>query len=404
MINKENWFIFISLTYIGYLIFPYFSHVSNIPNWLMSITVSVILAAMYPRSWFRSYFKWFLLYFFVLLMYSLFGHPFHINGIVQSMAPLRKLTIEVAWILPSLLICNVILQKNSNKVNKWIGLGAITMLTLSFVTIIPILSQNAGLMRDNISSIDSGEEGIVGFPSYTLMGCYSFIFPVLCYGFSKFHGRLKAIFLGLIFLFVYVIAKTEITTSLLTAIFSIVFMFIYKDKSNYFTIMTFIAVSGIFIVLYQTGVVLNFVEWLQVVFEDTAASPKMQDFHDTITMGKLTGINIEVRMYTQNLSLQSFLDNPIIGSEGVGYHSSLLDRLGSMGLLGFIPYIMMLLTNVFLWFRTFKERREKYFYLIGIIVIFIFLYNKGLFSGEGMLFMTVLLPTSIVAINDISNK
>lgn len=133
------------------------------------------------------------------------------------------------------------------------------------------------------------------------------------------------------------------------------------------------------------------------LYDGTVAQSKFLEFQ-AMLMGQGESENLEVREICRKMSFDCFVNNPIIGSPGVGEHSSLLDRLGSMGLLGFIPFVMMLITNVFMWTKILPDRGTKIFYLIGIGIIAVFLYFKGLFGGHGYLSLFVILPVTIFGI------
>ena len=76
-------------------------------------------------------------------------------------------------------------------------------------------------------------------------------------------------------------------------------------------------------------------------------------------------------------------------------HSNILDRLGGLGLVGFIPYIMLLIT---IWKQNAKRLRHssksRFVLNTGYVTVFILLYEKGLFSYEGWAFYAVILPVA----------
>lgn len=402
MNTKNKWFVFITLFYIAYLVFPLYASLSHIPIWLMCSAVSIILVGMFPNCLKQRYLNWFFVYFFILLSYTLSGHPFHINGMGDSNAAIMRLTIETAWILPNLIICSIVLKLNNSIVYRWIGLGGMVLLIVSLIVLLPQLLYYSRIMRLNTTAIAKGDSGSALLPGYTLMNCYIFYVPVFLYGIKQLRWRWKLIFALSLILFIYVIIKTEITTSLVALCFLIILSLTYKEGNGIKTIGMFVVISILLWLLFEIGVVLSFVDFLFGLYEGTAVESKLQNFHDML-LGKGQGDNVEVRAYCRNLSIRCFYENPIIGSPGVGGHSSLLDRLGSMGLLGFIPYLLMFVTNVKTWHQFMPEKSSNFFYFCGIVIVVVFLYMKGLFGGEGMLFTTVLLPVSIISLYEISD-
>ena len=402
MKTKEKWFVIITLFYIAYMVFPPLASMSGIPIWLICSAVSLSLIVMFPDCFRQRYFRWFFVYFSVLFLYLIVGHPFHINGMGDSNDALWRLTIEIAWILPNLLICSVIMKLNDRKVNMWIGLGTMVLLAASVLVILPMLFRYSRILRENTSGQLGGEELLASLPGYTLMSSYIYIVPVFCYGIRRLNGVWKVLPAAFLALFAYAIVKTEITTSLVMLILLLLFTIVYqKEKGMTKTSFAFIIVSFALLVMYEMGVISLIIKYLSSLYEGTAAESKFVDFHNMLE-GKGKGNNLSVREYCRQLSLACFYKDPLFGSPGVGGHSSLLDRLGSMGLFGFIPYLLMLIANVRAWYRFMPKRGAKFFYISGIIVVFIFLYMKGLFGGEGMLFMTVLLPISMIGVYEFS--
>ena len=396
MNKKEKSFVFITLFYIAYMIFPYVS--AMLPVAWVSVFVSAALYFLYRGCYRQIYFKWFLIYIAILFLYSLFGHRFHVNGVGHSMNLFNKLLIETAWILPNLMICSIITKLDNPKIFKQLAFGSMGVLLLSLLLILPVVFTQSGILRENIRQTESGAPGILGFPSYTLMSCYSFFIPVACYGYKHSKRGLKWGFFGVLILFVYYVFKSEITTSLLATIFVLLFMIVYKEGGNDKNIISFAFFSLLIWFLNETGVILSFLNFLVDAYEGTVAQVKIIEFRDML-LGEGEGGNVQIREELRERSFNSFALNPFIGSYDVGGHSSLMDRLGSMGLLGFIPFVMMIITNVKMWFCKMPDKGTKSFYIAGIVVMAMFLYVKGLFSGQGMLFLFFILPVCIYGIH-----
>ncbi|MCR4614119.1 MAG: hypothetical protein K5778_08960 [Bacteroidaceae bacterium] len=397
MTVKEKRFIWIALFYIAYMMFPYVTVL--LPVAFVSIAVSVFLVLLYPKAFTQNYFKWFLVYIVVLFVYCLFEHPFHINGIGRSMNLYRKLLIETAWILPNIMLCSIIMKLNNPKVFQKLAMGTIIILVASLLLVFPIVWTNAGILRENIRQTEGGEDGIWGLPSYTVMSCYSYFIPVIGYGVKHSQKRLRWLFFFFFLLFIYYIYKSEITTSLLATIFVVFFMLVYQKGGRDKNVLAFIGSVILLWLLYEFGVILTFVDYLVRAYEGTVAQVKLIEFRGTL-MGEGESDNVQIREMLRERSLDCFALNPLIGgSLDVGGHSSLIDRLGSMGLLGFIPFVLMLVYNVKTWFRLMPDKGTKFFYLSGILIIFVFLYEKGLFSGQGMLFLFFILPVCIYGIH-----
>lgn len=99
----------------------------------------------------------------------------------------------------------------------------------------------------------------------------------------------------------------------------------------------------------------------------------------------------------KNYKSKQFLSTPIIGSSKSEGHSTLLDRFGGMGLVVGIPYIMIIISFVKKMSLMNKTKMAKSFFKIGVLVSFVYLYNKGNWGSESWLLLMVLLPFGLLA-------
>lgn len=399
MKSKDKLFILITLIYTAFMLFPPFA---LFPVELMSVGVVLLLFVLFPQCLRDNYFKWSCLYIAVLFVYCIFHHNFHINGIGRSMNLFNKLMIETAWILPNILICSIIRNTNNAKVFRIVGIGLLVIISISFLFMLPSVLAGGNVLRINVRLTESGERGNILLPSYTLMSSYSFLLPVACYGIKYTKRFLKYYFVALTVLIVYMVVKSEITTSFLASCFVLLFTLSYRKNIQNLPVI-FVTMAVIMWLIYISGALLAFVDYLISLYDGTVAQIKFIEFRDML-LGSDEDDNLTVREFCRKMSMDCFYANPLTGSPDVGGHSSLLDRLGSMGLLGFIPFVMMLITNIQMWIRFLPDKGTKFFYFSGIFIIFVFLYNKGLFSGQGMLILFVVLPVAIYGIYLYVNK
>ena len=108
------------------------------------------------------------------------------------------------------------------------------------------------------------------------------------------------------------------------------------------------------------------------------------------------GGNLVTRVELHNISWQSFFENPLFGTSEVGRHSSLIDRLGGMGLVAFVPFLMIFITGIVRLVKMFKQQISKDFFWLGVISSFMFLYFKGNWGSDSWLMLFVLMPFAIL--------
>lgn len=390
--RKEKIFLFTALLYILYTIFPLLSDIINIPTWLPSLASTAVMLSLYPKAFSNKTFYWFLVYAFVLLLYLLMGHPLAVG--IGILADSRKIVIEYAFILPAVcMFCILYYLKDSVLLNK-LFMWSIGLLFVSFIVEVPLMQQYGSIraaMFENEEQIK-----ILGLPSYTLMHAYTLFIPVMCYGTKVFKDRNRiACLVGLVVLFV-VIYYTFVTTSLIIMVAIVLFTIIYNAQNEAMSFMVSVVLLIIFLIFSNTDFLIGLINGIMPFFEGSAVEFKLNDFKDSLIQGQITGSSITGRMDYHEISRQSFFINPIFGYPRVGGHSSLLDRLGGMGIVGALPFVMIIVSYIRQMIKLFTTRAAKLFFWTGIITGFVYLYEKGLWGSEGWLVYMVLMPMGIL--------
>ena len=128
---------------------------------------------------------------------------------------------------------------------------------------------------------------------------------------------------------------------------------------------------------------------------------KVVDFQESILYG--ASGDVEERQDLYGSSLAVLFENPlniIVGAQdGYGGHSALLDRLASLGLVGFIPFICLFVAQ-FKFVLKFLQPRYRSFYYLGLFAAFMMLASKNV-SGWNMWFLLfTALPFCIYIFSD----
>lgn len=392
---KRRIFCISSIFYIGYVLFPLIASISGVPVQVPSIIVFVLLLFLFPNAFLNKTFFWFLIYMLVLFIYVMCKKPLTIG--IGSVADTKKFIIEAAFILPALSIGLVLYYLKDEKLYRIISRWSISLLYLSFVYILPILLANTNILRMPEDKINQDMVGSLSLlPSYSLMHAYVFGLPPICYAFKCIHSKWRWGILAMIFLHVYVIVQTYVTTSLAVVIPFLLIVFLYNERYKSFTFLLYAFLLAILYVLYQADFFISLIDFLFPYFQGTPVESKLVDIKASMMVGELQGGTIDVRQNLHDISWNSFFQNPLWGTSIVGRHSSLIDRLGGMGLFAFIPFVMIIISFFQQVVKLINDKLAKYFLFSGIIVIGIFLFMKGLFGFEGWLFLLVFLPTVII--------
>lgn len=394
---KKRIFLFVSSFYIIFVTFPLFSYLIPIPEWVVNLSVFLFLLLLYPKAYANRAFYWFLIYAVVLVFFVLGGKPLTIG--IGTVEDSKKIFIEYAFLLPSLSILSILYYLRDYGLIKKISLVGFYSIVSSFVIVIPQILSNNYILRNAFMLYVSEGTITPGIPNYLIMHAYILLVPPLLYGIKINNGWNKMFLLGVFVMLLFVIISTYVTTSLILTLFIVVFSIVYKDKKRVrnFSLMFFS--FFVVLILHMTGVFVQFFDLLIDFFEGTAVQPKIEGFKYIYMFGDIeqSGGHITGRMNLHDMSWKAFLENILIGGRSsVGGHSSLIDRLGGMGLVAFIPFIMMIISQIKIMLGIITNSEQRLFYYLGLGAAFAILYQKGLFGQEGWLFMMVLLPGLII--------
>lgn len=396
MPTKKKAFLFVSLFYILFTVVPIVPDVTGVDVSYVNLITFLCLFVLYPQAFNNRIVYWFSAYIGILTLYLVFGKPLTIG--IGTVSDNKKLLIEIAYLLPCISIFSILYYLNDIKLFKYVSFASLLFLVFSFLYIIPMLVSSSNSLRDYLSMEMYDNITVSGIPNYALMHAYVFVLPALLYGLKSLAVKWKWVLISIISLLIYMLINTSITTSLLILLFALFFYLVFDIK---FKVRSFVLVSAfmIFIMIsHYFGLIISAFDFLIDFFNDTAAQSKMEDFKLIYITGDVDNAsNVVGRTSLHGISWEAFYRNFIIGSTPVGGHSSLLDRLGGLGLLGFIPFIMIILSFVRMSTQLIKNSEPRSYYYIGVISAMIMLTQKGLFGQEGWLFMMVLMPGLIIS-------
>ena len=391
---KKKIFLVTALLYILYTIFPLFADRINIPVWLPSIAVVVVMVSLYPKALANKTFYWFLVYAVVLGIYVLIGK--HLTIGIGNIVDRKKILIEFAYILPTVCIFCITYYLKDDILNKRIINWSILILYVSFVVAIPLMLRYSSLRAALAEKGDSFH--VTGLPGYSLMHAYVLFLPVVAYGIKMLDGRKKIwSLLGLLVL-CFVIYDTFVTTSLVVMIAILMFAVFYSEKHKTLFLLFSILLLFLVIILYKEGFFISFIDWIMPAFDGTAVEPKLLDFKASMLEGELTGGSITDRQNLHAISWNSFFQNPIFGTSIVGNHSALVDRFGGMGIVAGLPFLLIITSFIQQMKKLYSTKLAKVYYGLGIIAGFVFLYQKGIWGCESWLMYMVLMPIGLLVI------
>lgn len=386
-------FIFASVFYILYVTLPLVGQVLPLSIQYVSIVVIVVIVLFNLKVFNNRATIWLLIYLAVLTIYVLLGKSLTISSMSDEKGNLFKLFMEMAFILPSFAIMNVVNYYNDKRINKILFITAIIGLGISFLYLIPLTITNSNILRMAMKAEMYDMDSVLGAPRYSLMHAYIIIAAPALLACLLFNGKMKAYFIAFFAMLVYMILRSYIATTILLLLGVIAVAYLRGSGNRSDAVVRSITVAVILLVFVAAGGLQELYDTTSGFFEGSYAESKFEQLGMALSGDVSDENSLSERQNLHYISLRSFLANPIFGEPVIGGHSNFLDRLGGMGVVCFVPYLMLLIS---IW-KIFRRKlrgspRTTFYYNIGCIVVFILLYEKGIFSYEGWTFYAVILP------------
>ena len=118
---------------------------------------------------------------------------------------------------------------------------------------------------------------------------------------------------------------------------------------------------------------------------------KVMDFETLIVSGETTG-SIEGREGLYMRTWNAIVESPLIGTNSrIGGHSLLLDHWGYLGLVGFIPFLVFVITQIKMFLKMIPSS-TKLIYTVCIYITFIMMMIKNMNGWETWLCLFTILP------------
>lgn len=193
--------------------------------------------------------------------------------------------------------------------------------------------------------------------------CYavSLVMPALCGLLYQAKRRfVKALIVAIILFLILFLLRAQFMTAILVAFIGITLEIIYRQKWDYYKSIFF----SIVFCCFSLFVILPFVtEQLKDSDEYGVVTSKLTEINDVLSGKKRDADDINTRSSLNEMSLSTFLENPIIGvnyklndkrhsnDQGIGNHAAWVDFLARYGICSVFVFI-------FLFISLRKQRKE----------------------------------------------
>lgn len=334
-------------------------------------------------------------------LYSLglfIASQFHVlSGLGYGEGGMDTVLIDLGFTLPPVAMGAALVNKKMILSNlRLFDIVIYASLLVSACYMIPILIVDQSLARRiALVSADGASEEILNFKfgywNYTMCHIITLFFaPLLGLALTSKTVKRKTMYWLLTALTAYFTLTLTITTTFIY-FWIVVFLTLYvSNKKNRLIGFSLIVVAGALIII-NIDQILNA---LLINYEGTAMEAKFYDFQDILNDGTGRHRTINSRLDFQKGAVDGFLNNILVGSsyEGTGGHSILLNRLGTTGLLGFVPFVFMIYFIFIQWYRSIPKLSRRY-YLLSWLGALLLLYGKNCFGNAGFCFISIILPT-----------
>lgn len=293
-----------------------------------------------------------------------------------------------------------IFSKNEKSLFKWILIAFGLFMIESTIVSLIANAINPGLVRLQSNEETNAANAFmllpfkrIGLTSYTLPHALPIIIPAFVCMAKKCNDSIRkymSIFTIFAILLIYASGSfTALVLGTLALIYSIMANKNGKKSSN----VSFFIISVILLpLLLDTELQLSIIKYIQgFVDRDSIFALKLMDIERALRFDDAAGA-VGGRNDLYMITIEEFLKNTMMGSNNeLGGHCALIDRLATLGIIGFIPLILFIYKQVRYTLNYIKSSMRTYYYQ-GLFVGLLMMSVKGFAGWEMWFCLLVMLP------------
>lgn len=361
--------------------------------WIWTLIGSVAAVFLCPSYYLQSGIKWIALYALILLINFFVGDAYY------SSFPL--ICLEVGVLLFSSSVAYYLFFKSNNRTDTFVMNELLLVISVIAILTLFLNSVEPGIVRSTVENAYKGGDYEymyryyrAGMTNYALPHALPIIIPPLVMGINNKNHKvgyriLLLAFLVLVLLLIYVsAAATPVFLSFFMLILSIwTHAGSIRSNSTWLLVLSLLFLPFIFI---NDLAVMTIDFFAGLTSGEGTVYDRLIEIRQSV-MGDAEG-DLAGRLTLYESSFGEFVGSILLGSKGeVGGHSALLDRLASLGIVGFIPLV------VFVWVQLKKmylilPKNVKVFYIEGVLAGIIMLFTKNMSNWEMWLMLFIMLP------------
>ena len=371
-------------------------------RYLFVIVATFLHIQLFSRT---KIFLVFLIYFLIVFMNFLLGDSFYHD--------LKRVLLNNMYLLASLSITYYLFTYQNNTPGIMKGILVAVVLAIIWHTIATAFLDIAspGIVRTVNQQIKMGEMDESVFAHLYSIGMTNYMFPhaipimisplMLVIRSDRFVVKEKYIAIAILVCCLLLVYFSGATGPLLVSIVIIVAAFVVSETS---TSANFAKLVFLFILiipfLLNDELMLGVLDWIDdLVGSESHFHSKVVAFQESIYYDEAAGdVGERQDLYLKDIEL--FFNNFLWGTqEDVGGHSVILLRMATLGIVGFLPLIGIIVLHV-KYVKRYIDKKVKIYYYIGLVAAFIMLATKGVTTWEMIFFPVTVLPISLYLIQN----
>lgn len=360
---------------------------------LLFVLMMILLFVIDRKITSYPFFAWWLFFSAIVLLNGFMGDAYF-SDIISSIS-------FIFYVAFSAITLGYCVNRRESKLERAILISFfIAVVYLTICTVIIDLSQ-PGVLRSATGLSFRGDPSLLsvlflqGMSNYFLPHALPMLIPPLVMGIknrelSKSLHFFLYVCLAAILALIYV---SYATTPLIIAILFLILSIIVKAGNIRRNIGKLIIVILLFApFILNTDLMLSFLQQVDTVTGgEGELHNKIGLFQETLVTGKTTG-DLEERFDLYNESASFLQSNWILGTnDKVGGHSVILDTLASLGLIGFIPFILMIFKQI-KYSLLFLPKSSYIYYYMGTAAGLLMFFSKGINTWEMWLVLFCIVP------------
>ena len=321
---------------------------------------------------------------------------------------LYEIDANVVWfktnLQPVFFALLMLLYFNASK--DYSGLKIVLTFSVFFI-IVTLITSLVGLQQFPLAARELSSDASPELASiYRSLGIAKFGFfyglsltvPVFVFfikaGYPNYSIKYRIIWLFIIILSILGIIEAQFTTAFLFALIGA--FIVWREKGKINSLLLQLSLLFIILVLIPGSVFANLFSSVANLIGENTLSERLIDLGITLREGVGSAdTHVGFRASRVPFLLNVFIENPLVGSgEDLG-HNFWLDELAKYGLIGAIPWVILLKTNIVNNLKLMDNKAK----IIYIIIMFLFIsigFMKNIGQKETMIYIFFFIPSLLI--------